>query len=190
MDISLLSEARKDMDFREMEKSLRERILGAFGVPPALANLYEYANYANVKEQIRIFWKVTLPPKCLRISDVITRSILKPYDKDLWCKFDMSDISALEETVKEREERLSRMLERGGLSLGEYRQKLGYKIDSKDKFNDKRVISANLVPLDDFFMAGPKPGEEEESEPTGNLQTAPPVLPGEQVGGTGKVTHI
>ncbi|MHA1169613.1 MAG: phage portal protein, partial [Candidatus Hodarchaeales archaeon] len=156
MDIELLSEARRDMDFREMEKSLRERILGAFGVPPVLANVYDAVNYATAKEQVRIFWKVTLPPKCGRIANTITRTILKPYDKDLWCRFDMSDISALEETVKEREERLSRMLERGGITLGEYRHRMGFKVDTNDEYKDKRVISANLTPIDEFFMSMPE----------------------------------
>jgi HK97 family phage portal protein len=177
VDIDILSEARKDMDFREMEKSLRERILACHGVPPALANLYEYANYANVKEQIRIFWRVTLPPKCTRITNTITRTILKPYDNDLWCRFDLSDISALEETVKEREERLSRMLERGGITLGQYRQFMGMRVDPSDPFKDKRVISANLLPLEDFF-AGPPVGGEEPG--TGKpVDSSGPGYPGE-----------
>ena len=162
MDIKILSEAMRDMDFREMEKSLRERIFGAFGVPPAMAGIYEYANYANAKEQIRIFWKVTLPPKCNRIARTLTRNIIRPYDSKLWCKFDLSDITALEETVKEREERLSRMLERGGLTLGEYRQGMGMPVTNDDPWKDKKVMSTNLIPLDDFFAPPPEEGTGEE----------------------------
>jgi len=181
MDIRVLSDARRDMDFREMEKSLRERIFAAFGIPPILAGLFDDVNYATSKEQVRIFWRVTLPPKCNRLAQTITRNILRPYDEELWCKFDLSDITALEETVKEREERLSRMLERGGISLGEYRQKMGFKIDPKDKFIDQKVMSANLIPLEDFFAP---PRDEEEGGPLipgegGPPQTGPRGFPGE-----------
>lgn len=189
MDIKILSEARRDMDFREMEKSLRERIFAAFGIPPAMAGIFEYANYANAKEQIRIFWKVTIPPKCKRIANTINRAIIRPYNEEYFCKFDLSDITALEETVKEREERLSRMLERGGLTLGEYRQNLGIENDEKDEYKNKRVISANLVPLDDFFMPELAPGEGEE-EPGAPPQTAGPGFPGEEVRGEETITHV
>ncbi len=187
MDISILSEARRDMDFREMEKSLRERIFGAFGVPPAMAGIYEFANYANAKEQIRIFWTVTIPPKCKRIAKTITRSILKPYNKNMWCEFDLTNIAALEETAKEHEERLSRMLERGGISLGEYRKGNGFKIDEKDEFKDKRVMSQNLIPLDDFFMPPVDAEFEEEENETAPMDTMNPGLPGETEQGDEKI---
>ncbi len=185
MDIEILSEARKDMDFREMEKSLRERILACFGVPPVLANIYEGASY---KEQIRVFWRVTLPPKCNRIANTIDRDILRKYDKSLWCRFNLSDISALEETVKEREERLSRLLERGGLSLGQYRQLMGLRVEPDDPYKDKRVISANMIPLEDFFGSPPK--EVPEPGTTGPPQTAGPGFPGEELHGEERITHI
>ena len=85
MDISLLTESNQDMHYREFEKSLRERVLGTMGVPPALVGLFEYANYASSKEQLKIFWTVTVPPKCRMIAANITRSILKPFNNNLWC---------------------------------------------------------------------------------------------------------
>ena len=172
MDVEVLSEARRDMDFREMEKSLRERIFGAFGVPPAMAGIYEYANYANAKEQIRIFWTTTLPPKCRKIERTIQKNIIIPYNKvtkkEYYCRFDMDIIPALEETVKEREERLSRMLERGGITIGDYATALGYPMTGEDKktFGDKRVLAANLVSLDDAFTELP----EEQEPPEGGFQ--------------------
>lgn len=183
MDISVLSEARRDMDFREMEKSLRERIFAAFGVPPAMAGIYEYANYANAKEQIRIFWTTTLPPKCKRIQNAIYRNIIRPYDPDLYVEFDMRFVPALEETIKEREERLSRMIERGGMTIGEYARELGHPMDVEDekKFGKKRMIAANLVPLDDAFMQLPEegiPGGEQPAKPKFPEETSPAFQPG------------
>jgi len=156
MKIDTLSETPKDMDFREMEKSLRERILSAYGVPPALAGIYESINYASAKEQIKVFYSVIIPPKLSTIAKAITRSIVRPYNAKYWVEFDDSVIKALEESPKEHEERLSRALERGGITIGEYRAGLGYKVDKKDPHKDKRVITANLLNLDDFFAAIPQ----------------------------------
>ena len=179
MDIKILSEARRDMDFREMEKSLRDRILSSFGVPPAMAGVYDMTNASqSISEQIRIFWKVNIPPKCRRIAGTINRSIIRPYDKNYWCKFNLSDITALEETVKEREERLSRMLERGGITIGQYGAFMGMKMDENDPLKDKRVITANLIPFDESFFASPL---EETEKPEGPPQTGPPVFPNEDV---------
>lgn len=176
MDVSILSEARRDAEFLEMEKSLREKIFAAFGVPPAMAGIYEYANYANSKEQIHIFWTTTIPPKCRRIASTINRAILQPYDEKLWCKFDLDIIPALEETPKEKEERLSRMLERGGITIGRYAAELGYKEDFEQQ--DKRVIASNLIPLEDAFAP---PVEEEPFQPgEGGFpeETSPAFQPG------------
>jgi len=80
------------------------------------------------------------------------------------------------------------MLERGGISLGQYRQLMGMRVEPNDPFKDKRVISANLLPLEDFFA-----GEQEEKpEPgtTGPPQTAGPGFPGEEVRGEERGTHL
>jgi len=172
MDVRILSEARRDMDFAEMEKSIMKRVFAGYGVPQVLACMFDDVNYSTAKEQVRIFWRVTLPPKVSRIAGTITRSILRPYDKKLWCKFDMSDISALEETVKEREERLSRMFERAGITLGEYRHRMGFKVEKDDPYQKMRFITANLLPLDAVLAPPVDEGEGGELLPE-NGQPAP-----------------
>jgi len=42
---------QKDMDFIQQKKMSREEICSVFKVPPALIGLFEYANYANAREQ-------------------------------------------------------------------------------------------------------------------------------------------
>lgn len=63
----------KDIDFLEGRKQNREEILAAFGVPPVIVGIFEYANYANSKEQIQIFWKHTLLPRADLIEQTLTR---------------------------------------------------------------------------------------------------------------------
>lgn len=53
----------KDLEFLNSKKVNREEVLGALGVPPVLVGIFEYANYANSKEQIRIFWENSIIPK-------------------------------------------------------------------------------------------------------------------------------
>ena len=149
-----------------------------------MAMIYEDVNYANAKEQIRIFWTVTIPPKCRRITNTITKNILRAFDLKLRCRLDVSNIPALEETAKEHEERSSRMLERGGLSIGEYRETNGFEVDPDDPWKDKRVMTSNLVPLDDFFMPPPEEDfEEEEDDEGAPPDTAGPGFVGDDVQG-------
>lgn len=49
---------QKDMDFVNQRKASREMILAIFNVPPAIVGVLEYANYANMKEQVKMFWTV------------------------------------------------------------------------------------------------------------------------------------
>ena len=45
-----------------------------------MVGLFEYANYANSKEQIKIFHTVTIPPKLRRIEATIDMQLLRPAD--------------------------------------------------------------------------------------------------------------
>lgn len=58
-----INRTHEEMGFVELRKFSREEILAAFGVPPVVVGVFEYANYANSKEQIGLFWKQTLIPK-------------------------------------------------------------------------------------------------------------------------------
>ena len=149
MDIDLLSEARKDMDFRDLEKSLRERICSGCGVPPALVGIFEYANYANSKEQIKIFWTITMPPKATRISQMITRDILKPYHPEYYCEFDFRNIPALEENAKDLRDGVAKLHGQGLLSFGQAIEALGYEAPDDGELARKRVIASGFVNLDD-----------------------------------------
>lgn len=48
--------SQKDMDFITQRKYSREMILSVFNVPPALVGVLEFANYANMEQQLSMFW--------------------------------------------------------------------------------------------------------------------------------------
>jgi HK97 family phage portal protein len=86
----------KDVDFVESQKLSREEILAAFGVPPAMVGILEYANYANTKEQTAIFWKHTVMPKKRAIDAIITMRIQQlSFDLQTIFEADTSPIEAL-----------------------------------------------------------------------------------------------
>jgi HK97 family phage portal protein len=94
-----------DMEFTNLRKMMREEVLGAFGVPPAMVGIMEYANYANVKEQKEIFWKHTMIPKVRSIQDKITmraRQIM--LEPGLHIESDVSQVEALRVDEKQRSE--------------------------------------------------------------------------------------
>ena len=46
----------KDLVIETLNSMPRDAILAVCGLPPVLAGIYEYANYANSTQQIKIFW--------------------------------------------------------------------------------------------------------------------------------------
>jgi len=88
---------QKDMEFVSSKKMTREDILGVFGVPPSLVGVFEYANYANTREQQKIFWVNTMMPKLSKVEAVINSFLVQPYEPNLICKFDYSGIEVLQE---------------------------------------------------------------------------------------------
>jgi HK97 family phage portal protein len=68
--------SQTDMDFLEGRRFSREQILSVFGVPPAVAGVFEYANYANSSEQKRYFWNHTLRPLASLVQDTVQAALV------------------------------------------------------------------------------------------------------------------
>lgn len=86
----------KDLDFVLLRKHAREEILAAFGVPPAVVGVFEYANYANSREQIKIFWTQTLIPKMRSFQEMLTmRAAQETFNQRTVIEADTSKVEAL-----------------------------------------------------------------------------------------------
>ena len=99
LDWKALGISQKDMDFIQQKKMTREDIMGVFGVPPAMVGVFEYANYANSKEQREIFWRNTEVPKLNQIAAIINEFLVKPWDESLEVEFDYSTVDALQTDI-------------------------------------------------------------------------------------------
>jgi len=86
----------KDMDFVNLRNQLRIEILSAFGVPPSVAGLLEFANYSNMKEQTKMFWTNTIIPLTRNIEQTLTsRSRQITFRPQTEFQFDLSKVEAL-----------------------------------------------------------------------------------------------
>lgn len=70
-----INRTQKEMEFVELRKMSREEILAGFGVPPVIVGIFEYANYANSKEQLSLFWRHNIVPRTTRFADALTLAI-------------------------------------------------------------------------------------------------------------------
>jgi len=173
LDISTLTEAVQDMHYRELEKSLRERVLGSSGVSPALVGLFEFANYANTVEQIKIFWNVAIPPKLRTLSGGIIRGLLRKVKPTYEFRFDTDHIAALEEDPKAKTERLLSLFEHGIYNRNQVLGELGEEDIKEDEFGEAYVMLSSLVPVEDMF--NPMPEEPQNTLGPFPGETAPPV---------------
>lgn len=91
----------QDMEFFKQRQMSREEICAAFKVPPAIVGLFEYANYANAKQQERFFWSHTLVPKTRklerRLRVALANQVRPLMDGAGWdVRFDLSGVAALQ----------------------------------------------------------------------------------------------
>ena len=152
--------SQRDMDFINSKKMTREDILGVFGVPPAMVGVFEYANYANSKEQRRIFWQDTMIPKLKKLEAVINSFLIMPYDENLVMEFDLSEVEALKEDEKSKAEVNGILTKNGIRTINEVREEMGLKkVDWGDTWN----APMNLIPISSprSEPASPEPIEEE-----------------------------
>ncbi|MBI5267314.1 MAG: phage portal protein, partial [candidate division Zixibacteria bacterium] len=109
-----------------LTKTPRETILAVFGVPPVLAGIFEYANYANSREQIKIFWQHTILPLQRIVLGAINRQLVETFWPGLQVAADSSQINALQEDENEKATRLGGLKRSGIITPNEAREKLGW----------------------------------------------------------------
>jgi len=110
---NVLGLSPKDVEFLNLRKMDREEICAIFGVPPGEVGILEYANYANLKEQRRIFWEDTIVPELKSITNILNEKFIRTFDPNLFCKFSLSNVEALKEDENKKSmiaERLSRTI--------------------------------------------------------------------------------
>lgn len=89
----------KDMDFKNLSEKQRDKIAAAFGVGRFIFGDPIDANKATAKEIRKLFWMDVILPLMKDIEDGLTLNYLQPFfDKNLYFKFDISQVDALSES--------------------------------------------------------------------------------------------
>ncbi len=150
--------SQKDMEFIQSKKMTREDILGVFGVPPSLVGIFEYANYANSREQTQIFWLNTEVPKITKYYNVINSFLVMRYGDDLVAGPDLSTVEALQKDKKLLAEVNEILLRNGVITINEVREEM-----KKDKvsWGESAWLPMNLLPVSSPREEEPKEEEEE-----------------------------
>ncbi len=122
-------------------KMPRETILATFSVPPVLAGIFEYANYANAREQIKEFWQNTILPLQRLIAGFINTQYVPRFGDDLRVRFDVTGIEALQEDELVKSQKYTNYVRGGILTPNEVRELLGYDpVDGGDELRAPSMI--------------------------------------------------
>lgn len=119
----------KDAEFvRGLQISFRQ-VCNAYGLQAALGNDLEHATLSNAIAFDRVIWEHTLVPELATYASELIEQLLPmfraPGTPD-HLEFDLSRVAALQESETSVWEREGAQIERGALTINEWRRKHGY----------------------------------------------------------------
>lgn len=146
---------RQDMDFVSQQKMAREAVLGVFGVPPAIVSLLEYANYANMDPQIKIFWDMNIIPKLNAFCEILTlRAEQITYRKGSVFRPDLRNVEILKPnflTMSQAARNFTDM----GVPLNDVIKKLGLPFEMVEGGDESRPANISSDFTDDLSSGEP-----------------------------------
>jgi len=169
----------------EFSKFNKEPILSTYSVPPVRVGLLDGATYANALIQDKSFWENAVKPVTMLLQDGFSNSgkIIKR-ERRLRIRWDLSDVEALQENLKDKVE-IGKGLGESGWSIDEIREK-HWKLT---KLGGDR--GGNLIPLVERTkrpegfrnLQLSAPGTEEKTQPANaqpDQETVSDVTPTDQ----------
>ena len=139
VDYKIIGENQKDMDFVNLDSSVRNNIMMALGVPKPIL-LPEEGNKTTVEGAIYIFMSQTIEPNMQSIVDTLNEFLIPDFDVTLYLDFtspvprDKTTESAI----------LGNYVREGIMTRNEAREKLGL---PPLEGGDEILVSAMLVPM-------------------------------------------
>lgn len=136
------------MDFKELRQMSREQILGLFGVPPFRAGVLENANYANAREQDKVYWNGPVRRFLSNVKTVIDNNFLRKLGMDGYCAHPRWDMIRQElEDTKAKVETASALRALGiPLSLINTKLSMGYDLEGVPGA-DEPFMPVNMAPV-------------------------------------------
>jgi HK97 family phage portal protein len=142
----------KMMDLSQVFGETESRICSTFGVPPILVAAYIgllRSTYANYEQAIKHFYKATLKPNWISTADRFSIDLASEFGSNIYCKFDLSGISELQQDRTEDKKLALNAWDSGLMMKNEARMIWGlpedaggdiYKIGVADAFEPGAVV--------------------------------------------------
>lgn len=114
----------RDLMWGDLAKTSKEDICTAFGVPPSLIFGAGGETFDNADADYASFWEHRLEP-LIGLVDAQLDVLTGGYDDDLLLRHDLSGVWVLGRHRREQEDRDAADLDRGAISVNEYRERRG-----------------------------------------------------------------
>jgi HK97 family phage portal protein len=134
----------REMEFVKQKEFTRQEILGIWRVPQAFFNVTEGLNYATFIGQMKMFWNYTIMPSLNKMTDMLNKYIVQPYNPNIIAKFDLSNVVAYQEDFKEKVT-TAQTLVSIGVPLNDVNEKLALGFEEYP-WGDKWWIQFSQVP--------------------------------------------
>ncbi|WP_170223611.1 phage portal protein [Nonomuraea turkmeniaca] len=162
-----LASRPRDMAYGDMSAKAKEETLAAFGVGESVLGNSSGRTFDNAEQELFNFWTVTMPPH-LRL---IAAGFDDDSDDDVVGEFDTSNVEVLRRTAAARRAEAREELEKGAISLDEYRQIADY--DPFDLPHTRALyVSQGRTPIPTreedavaLGLAAPEPATDQPAEP-------------------------
>lgn len=115
-----------DMDWTGGQIWSAREVFIAYGVPPQMAGVPDSMTYANYREARASFYEETVLPLMDWVTDELNNWLMPAYNDGAYLGIDDEKIVALSEDVTNKWNRLLAALDRGAISVAEWREATGY----------------------------------------------------------------
>lgn len=177
-DIKQMGLSPQAMNLRDMHRIPEERIAAVLGVHPMVAGLgagLERSTFSNFEEARDALFEQTILPLYAAEVATWTKQVLRPdfdTDPDVFLKYDVSDVRALQEDQNDIYARLSVAVEKKWITRNEARSEVGFPpIEGWDEEDTQPAAEAAAALFDATsppppqLPSGDEEAEEDESAP-------------------------
>jgi len=165
VDIKLLQQSMKDMDFQSGEKSVQSRILAAFNVPPIYVGIVDSTKYQTSIEQQRIFWTQAITPKRNKFQDKLNSKFMPSVEPGVYIELDMTNVLALQEDLDKKINRYKDGIRYGAITPEEMRIDIFGKEPSGDDRLKKFYMDQSIIPIELVEARAEQKTETDRTEP-------------------------
>lgn len=135
----------KDAEFVAGLNMTFRQVCRAYGIPSPLLNDLEHATLANAREFERIAWDSALVPDAeFRAAEIEEQYLTRFKNGPDHCAYDFTQVSALQESATESWTREAQALDRGAITINEWRKGKGWPpVD----WGDRPYMPVNKAPV-------------------------------------------